>query len=68
MRFPIRPLSGRWPSRLERRFARFCWADPWVIMDSDATREEFTRAMSAIHVGGTIKISGATDTRSPTRC
>jgi hypothetical protein len=58
MRFPIRPLTGRWPPRLERRFARFCWADPRVIMDPDATGEDFTRAMSAIHVGGTIKITG----------
>ena len=58
MRFPIRPLTGRWHPMLERRFARFCWVDPRVIMDKDATREEFTRAMSAIHVGGTIKITG----------
>lgn len=58
MRFPIRPLAGRWPSRFEHKFARFCWADPRVIMDPNATCEEFTRAMSAIHVGGTIKITG----------
>lgn len=58
MRFPIRPLTGRWPREFERRFARFCWPHPQVIMDPDATSEEFTRAMSAIHVGGTIKITG----------
>ena len=58
MRLPVRPLTGRWPSGLERRFARFFWADPRVILDPDITRDQFAGAMSAVHVGGTIEITG----------
>lgn len=59
MRVPIRPLHGRWPAWLERRFARFFWSDPGVVLDKEATPEAFTKAMSAFLVGGTYKITGA---------
>lgn len=59
MRAPIRPIRERWPSWLQRRLARFFWADPTVILDAAADPEEFRGAMSAIHVGQTIKITGA---------
>lgn len=60
MRAPIRPIRGRWPSWLEglaplRRFFRL---DPLAILDDDASPEAFREAMSSIHVGGTIKITG----------
>jgi hypothetical protein len=57
MRLPIRPLTGRWPSGLERRFGRFFWPDPRVILQTDISRDQFSRAMSAVCVGGTIKIT-----------
>ncbi|MET0975383.1 MAG: hypothetical protein ABWX82_06920 [Leifsonia sp.] len=57
MRLPIRPLSGRWPAFLEKNLSRFFWRDPSVILDPAVTPEEFRRAMSAIHVGDTIKIT-----------
>ena len=57
MRLPIRPLSGRWPAPLQKAFTRFFWRDPSVILDPDVSAEDFRRAMSAIHVGETIKIT-----------
>lgn len=43
---------------LENRLGRFFWADPRVIADDDARPEQFRAAMSALHVGDTIKITG----------
>src|SRR4051794_23303356 len=57
MRLPIRPLSGRWPAPLQKALTRFFWRDPSVILDPAVTPEDFRRAMSAIHVGDTIKIT-----------
>ena len=59
MRIPIRPLTGSWPLVMERRHRRFFWADPRVILDPGVSRADFSTAMSAICVGGTIKITGA---------
>lgn len=58
MHAPIRPIRGRWPALLERRAARFFWIDPAVVLDSAADAEVFRTAMNAMHVGGTIKITG----------
>lgn len=59
MFLPIRLLADRWPTPLERLLARFVWADPSCILEPDCTSSEFRRAMSAVHVGGTIKITRA---------
>ena len=59
MRAPVRPISGRWPGWLERRFGRFFWVDPDVVLSDSADAETFRRAMSALHVGDTIKITGS---------
>src|SRR5690554_4335553 len=59
MLLPVRLVRDRWPARLERRFARFVWMDPSAITRPEVTAEEFREAMSAIHVGGTIKITSA---------
>jgi hypothetical protein len=56
---PVRPIRGRWPASLERRAARFFWADPSVLHTGAASPDEFRAAMSAIHVGETIKITGS---------
>ena len=57
MRFPIRPLRGRWPAALERRGSRFFWHDPRVILDDEVTPADFRTAMNAFQVGGTVKIT-----------
>jgi hypothetical protein len=59
MRAPIRPIRGAWPAVLERRFSRFFWIDPRVVLDDAAPEDAFRTAMAAFHVGGTIKITGA---------
>jgi hypothetical protein len=59
MRAPIRPLSGRWPSSIEARAGRFFWIDPTVILDDNVDPDIFRSAMSALHVGDTIKITGS---------
>lgn len=59
MLFPIRLLRGRWPALLEQVLSRFCWHDPTVVLDQDCSADDFRRAMSAIHIGGTIKITEA---------
>lgn len=55
---PIRLVTGRWPTVVTKRLARFVWADPRSIVDPDVSADDFKVAMSAIHVGGTIKITG----------
>ena len=59
MRAPVRPISGRWPGAVERRLGRFFWVDPTVIAEESASAETFRRAMAALHVGDTIKITGS---------
>lgn len=56
---PIRPLRGRWPGFFERHADRFFWSDPRVILADEVSPSDFCLAMSAIHVGDTIKITGA---------
>ncbi len=56
---PIRLVKGRWPSFITRPLARFVWVDPRVVLDPDVSADEFKSAMSAVHVGGTIKITGS---------
>jgi hypothetical protein len=58
MRAPVRGISGRWPSALERLAPRLFRGDPRVLLDDDPTAEDFRAAMSIIHVGETIKITG----------
>jgi len=58
VRAPVRPIQARWPWALERRARRFFWADPTVLLDPGAGPEDFRTAMSALHVGDTIKITG----------
>ena len=58
MRAPVRPIQARWPWAIERRARRFFWADPAVLLDPGTGPEEFRAAMSALHVGATIKITG----------
>lgn len=59
MLLPVRFLRTRWPAWFERRAARFMWSDPSAITRPDVTSERFREAMSAIHVGGTIKITSS---------
>ena len=44
---------------VERRLSRFVWSDPRVILDVNADPAAFRAAMSAVHVGGTYKITGS---------
>jgi len=50
---------GAWPAALQRRLSRFFWPDPTVVADAGASPEAFRSAMSALHFGGTIKITGS---------
>lgn len=59
MLLPIRLLRDRWPAPVEKRLERFVWADTSVITRPEVTPEQFREAMSAIHVGGTIKITSS---------
>lgn len=61
MRFPIRPIRGRWPLWLSSSapLARFFRLDPLTILDPSATPSEYSEAMTSIYVGGTIKITGS---------
>jgi len=58
VRWPVRPLYGRWPTWLQRRAERFFWVDPGVVTNPAATPNQFRAAMSAFAVGDTIKITG----------
>lgn len=58
MRAPVRPLRGTLPKGLESRVDRFVWTDPRIVFDPDCAPEQFRAAMSAFHVGKTIKITG----------
>lgn len=57
MRAPVRPISGAWPKPLEDRLGRFFRADARLLVDPLVTPGDFTRAMSSIHVGDTVKIT-----------
>ena len=59
MRWPVRPIRGRWPSVLQRRLSRFFWIDPCVVCADDTPPEVFRTAMSCFWLGGTFKITGA---------
>jgi hypothetical protein len=59
MRAPVRLVRGGWPRWLEKRLDRFCWDDTRVLARIDATPDQFRKAMSAIYVGDTIKITGS---------
>lgn len=43
---------------LEQHLSRFFWADPSVILAADPAPERYRAAMSALHVGSTVKITG----------
>lgn len=58
MRAPVRGIRGRWPSVLERLAPRLFRGDPRVLLDDRPTAEDFRAAMSILHVGDTIKITG----------
>src|SRR6478752_4027000 len=55
---PIRLVRGRWPRAITGPLGRFVWGDPRSIVDPEVSADDFKVAMSAIHVGGTIKITG----------
>lgn len=58
MRAPVRGIRGRWPSVLERLAPRLFRGDPRVLLDDEPTAADFRAAMSILHVGDTIKITG----------
>lgn len=58
MRAPVRAVRGRWPRFLERRFSRLFRVDPRVLLDERPSAQDFRDAMSILHVGDTIKITG----------
>lgn len=58
MRAPVRGIRGRWPRSLERLAPRFFRVDPRVLLDEEPSAEDFRAAMSIMHVGDTIKITG----------
>lgn len=53
LRFPIRPVRGRWPGWIDRRG----WPDPASILDAEATEEDFAEAIGAVELGGTFKMT-----------
>jgi hypothetical protein len=57
MRFPVRPLSGRWPAWIEKRAQRFFWSDPSIVLHGEVSDEEYRTAMAAFSMGETIKIT-----------
>ena len=59
MHVPVRPLRHKRPRVIESHASRFFWENPKTILNPHVSAEEFRQAMSAIHVGGTIKITGA---------
>ncbi|WP_028050844.1 hypothetical protein [Cellulomonas sp. URHD0024] len=59
MLLPIRLVRGGWPRWLERRAHRFFYTDPAVLVDDDASPEDYRSVMLGIHIGGTIKITAA---------
>jgi hypothetical protein len=58
MRAPVRAVRGQWPSFLERRAPRLFRIDPRVLLQDAPSAEDFRAAMSILHVGDTIKITG----------
>jgi hypothetical protein len=59
MRAPVRAIRGRWPASWERRFSRLFRIDPRVLLEESPAADDFRAAMSILHVGDTIKITGA---------
>jgi hypothetical protein len=59
MLFPVRLVRGGLPPKLESRVKRFVWTDPKLLLDPDVSSEDFRKAMNAVYVGGTFKITGA---------
>lgn len=58
MRAPVRGIRGRWPRSLERSAPRLFRVDPRVLLDDQPSAADFRAAMSILHVGDTIKITG----------
>jgi len=58
MRAPVRAVRGQWPGFLERLAPRFFRIDPRVLLQEDPSAEDFRAAMTILHVGDTIKITG----------
>jgi hypothetical protein len=58
MRAPVRGIRGSWPRSLEHLAPRLFRVDPRVLLDEDPSAEDFRAAMSIVHVGETIKITG----------
>lgn len=67
MRVPIRPVRGRWPTRIERfgPLRRFFRRDPLTILDENAHADAYRQAMDSIYVGNTIKVTGSARHRVP---
>jgi hypothetical protein len=58
MRAPVRAVRGRWPLSWERRLPRLFRVDPRVLLAEEPSADDFRDAMSILHVGDTIKITG----------
>jgi hypothetical protein len=58
MRAPVRAIRGRWPVWFEQRVPRLFRIDPRVLLEDEPPADAFRSAMSIIHVGDTIKITG----------
>ena len=56
LRFPVRPIMGRWPGWLEALIGRV-WTDPAAMFDPAAPDEVFAKAVGAVELGGTFKIT-----------
>lgn len=59
MLLPIRLVRGGWPRWLERRADRFFYTDPAVLVDEDASPQDYRSVMLGLYIGGTIKITAA---------
>lgn len=56
---PIRPIRNRWPRRFEESLGAYFRADPAVILDDQATPDDFRAAMAVLRVGETFKITSS---------
>jgi hypothetical protein len=58
MRAPVRAIAGSWPASWSARAPRLFRPDPRVLLEERPDADAFRDAMSIVHVGDTIKITG----------
>lgn len=56
---PVRPIRARWPRWLEKRLGAYFRVDPAVILDDNASPDDFRAAMAVLRMGETFKITSA---------